>query len=328
MPEHSLGLPHRGRRWLFPFAAVFFLTIMTCGCGEGSDRVVVDFDKTVPTSRPGEQASANPPLRVAVAAMISPKETFDLYRRLLEYLSRRVEKNLEFVQRKTYAEINELLQQGDVEVAFICSGPYATLKDSLKFEPLAIPLVHGSHFYHSYLIVNKNSAFTCLDDLRGHSFAFTDPHSNTGKLVPTYWLGELGEQPETFFSQTIYTYSHDNSILAVSRGLVEGAAVDGLIWEYYREKKPSFTAQTKVIKKSEPYGLPPLVASGHLPQDLRDRLQQVLLTMHQDPEGKKILGELLIDRFIPLKEEWYEPVRRMHQKLAPLKEGAHAAQKP
>jgi phosphonate transport system substrate-binding protein len=192
----------------------------------------------------------------------------------------------------------------------------------------AVPLVQGSHFYQSYLIVNKGSSFNTLKDLRGHTFAFTDPNSNTGKLVPTYWLNELGEQPETFFSRTIYTYSHDNSIMAVSRGLVDGAAVDSLIWEYYQVKEPSFTAHTRVIKKSAPYGIPPLVASGHLPQHDRDRLQQVLLTMHQDREGKKILRELLIDQFIPLKEEWYEPVRQMHEKLAQMMEGAHAVQKP
>jgi phosphonate transport system substrate-binding protein len=328
MPDHSLGLHYRGLRWLRHLAAVFFLAAMAGGCGSDGDRVVVDFGKTLPADRPGEQASRNPPLRVAVAAMISPKETFDLYRQLLEYLSRQTGKDLEFVQRKTYAEINELLRRGDIELAFICSGPYATGRDSFGFEPLAVPLVHSAHFYQSYLIVNKNSEFKGLEDLRGHTFAFTDPNSNTGKLAPTYWLAELQERPETFFSQVLYTYSHDNSILAVSRGLVDGAAVDSLIWEYYQEKKPAFTARTKVIKRSEPYGIPPLVASRHFSPRDQERLKKLLLTMHQDPEGKKILAELMIDRFIPLNEEWYEPIRLMHQKLAQAKDKADVGQKP
>ncbi len=319
---------HRfGPTWLIILVLSLGVVLSTNGCGGDGDRAEVDFDQTLPLARPGDHASRNPPLRVAVAAMISPKETFDQYRQLLEYLSRRVGKDLEFVQRKTYAEINELLRRGDIDVAFICSGPYATAKGSLNLEPLAVPLVHGSHFYQSFLIVHKNSPFTRLEDLRGRSFAFTDPNSNTGKFVPTYWLTELQERPETFFNQTIYTYSHDNSIMAVSRGLVEGAAVDSLIYEYYKEKNPGFTARTKVIKKSQPYGIPPLVASGHLSQRDRDRLQQVLLAMHQDPEGRRILGELFIDRFIPLKEEWYEPIQRLHQKLAQLKEQSNAAPK-
>lgn len=70
-----------------------------------------------------------------------------------------------------------------------------------------------------------------------------------------------------------------------------------------------------MIKKSQSYGIPPLVASAHLPQRDRERLKQVLFSMHQDPKGKKILSELLIDRFIPLQEDWYEPIRRMHSNL-------------
>jgi phosphonate transport system substrate-binding protein len=116
--------------------------------------------------------------------------------------------------------------------------------------------------------------------------------------------------------------------MAVSRGLVDGASVDSLIWDYYQAKEPSFTAQTKVIKKSTFYGIPPLVASRHLPSEDRDRLRQVLLNMHQDPEGRQILGKLLIDRFVPLQEEWYASIRQMHQKLTQVKEGSHEAQKP
>jgi len=316
------------RKWLPLLTVAIFLVVLANGCGSEGDTAVVDFSQTVPSARPGETATRNPPLRVAVAAMISPKETFDLYRQLLEYLSRQAGKDLEFVQRKTYAEINELLRRGDIDMAFICSGPYATGKENFKFEPLAVPMVKGSHFYQAYLIVNKQSSFTSLEDLKGHTFAFTDPHSNTGKMVPVYWLSELKEQPETFFRQTIYTYSHDNAILAVARGLVDGAAVDGLVWEYYQVKKPAFTSRTKVIKKSQSYGIPPLVASVHLSQRDRERLKQVLLSMHQNLEGKKILNELLIDRFIPLQEDWYEPIRRMHSSLTQLKDQAHAAQKP
>lgn len=307
--------------------ALLALSAGVCGCGD-AERVEVDFSKIVATARPGERITGNPPLRVAVAAMISPRETFDIYRQLLEYLGRRLDRDVEFVQRKTYGELNELLKRGEVDLAFICSGPYATARQRYGFEPLAVPEVKSGHYYHSYLIVSQGSPFQRLEDLRGHTFAFTDPDSNTGRLVPTFWLAEQNERPETFFSNFIYTYSHDNSILAVARGLVDGAAVDSLIWEYYQEKNPAFTARTRVIKKSKPYGVPPLVASGHLPQEERTRLRQVLLDMHHDPEGEKILAELHIHRFIPLQEEWYETIRAMHQQLAELTGKPHAPQNP
>jgi phosphonate transport system substrate-binding protein len=304
--------------------ALWALLLGVSGCGNDSDKVVVDFSKTVPVARPGERASPTPPLRVAVAAMISPKETFDLYRQLLAYLGRKLDKDLEFVQRKTYGEIDELLRRGEIDLAFICSGPYVAGRERFGFESLAVPEVHGSHFYQSYLIVNKNSPYHRLEDLRGHTFAFTDPDSNTGKLVPTYWLAQMQERPETFFSRIVYTYSHDNSIMAVARNLVDGATVDGLIWEFYQEKNPAFTSKTRVIKKSEPYGIPPLVASKALATESKERIRQILFSMHQDPDGKRILTELMIDRFIAPQEEWYENLRQMYRQMAGGKDKPHA----
>ncbi len=311
-----------------PVVLALGLALMAGGCSRDSDKVAVDFTKTVPVARPGDQKSSKPPLRVAVAAMISPKETMEVYRQLLTYLGHKLGKNLELVQRKTYGEVNELLGKGRIDLGFICSGPYVTGKDRYGFVLLAVPEVHGHPTYSAYLIVNKESAFHRLEDLKGHTFAFTDPDSNTGRLVPLYWLAALHTRPEQFFGRIIYTYSHDNSIMAVGRGLVDAAAVDGLIWDFYAQKNPAFTAKTRIIKKSEPFGIPPLVASRQFPPAERERIQTVLFAMHQDPEGRKILAELMIDRFIPPRDELYDTVRQMEQQLARLKDEPRAAPKP
>jgi len=291
------------------------LLISSYGCGRDSDTVVVDFTKRMVVDRPDEMSPERPTFKVAVGAMISPKETFVSYRQLLDYISGKLGREVELVQRKTYQEINELLGLGQIDLAFICSGPYVTGKEKYGFELLATPQVQGSHFYRSYLIVNKESPFHRLEDLKGRVFAFTDPKSNTGKLVPTYWLTQMGEKPETFFGKTIYTYSHDNSTLAVARALVDGAAIDGLIWEYYHNKNPVFTARTKIIKKSDPYGIPPFVASKNLSQGLKTRIRQLLLSMHEEAEGESILSDLMIDRFVTPKEEWYDGIRQMLSRL-------------
>ena len=120
------------------------------GCSQDPEQVTVDFSKTVPVARPGTQGASNPPLRVAVAAMVSPKETLELYRQLLAYLGHKTGKDLELVQRKTYGEVNELLGKGLIDLAFICSGPYVTGKDRYGFILLAVPEVHGQPTYSSY----------------------------------------------------------------------------------------------------------------------------------------------------------------------------------
>ncbi|MGD9175166.1 MAG: phosphate/phosphite/phosphonate ABC transporter substrate-binding protein [Desulfobacterales bacterium] len=287
-------------------------------CGSESDVRVVDFSKTVVVEKPGKQSPENNYLNVAVAAMISPKDTYVYYRQLLDYIGHNLGRDVQFIQRKTYGEINELLGKGLIDLAFICSGPYVVGKEKFGFELLATPEIQKSHFYQSYLIVNKDSHYRSIEDLRGKIFAFTDPDSNTGKLVPTYWISQMGERPETFFSKTIYTYSHDNSILAVAKSLVDGAAIDSLIWDYYHLKNPIFTSKTRIIRRSEPYGIPPIVASPSLAPGLKDEIRQVLFSMHRDRRGQKILSELMIDRFTLPRDEWYDNIRNIELKIASL----------
>jgi phosphonate transport system substrate-binding protein len=297
---------------------ILFGQALLYGCHKDSDAVVVDFENTVAVERPVSPEPRSERLRVAVAAIISPKETFVYYRQLLDYIGQKLDREIEFIQRKTYVEINELLAKGQIDLAFICSGPYVDGKEKFGFQLVATPEVQNSHFYHSYLIVNKTSALRTLEDLRGRVFAFSDPDSNTGKLVPTYWLSQLDERPETFFSKTIYTYSHDNSILAVAKSLVDGAAVDGLIWEYYQRKNPIFTSQTRIIRKSESYGIPPMVASSAIPYELIAKIRGFLFSMHQDSKGQMILNELMIDKFVAPNDKWYDSIRKINLELASL----------
>ncbi len=311
------------------FGCLFVLSIFFIhGCTDHADLVLVDFSKTQAPARSKSPRQGRPLLKIAVAAMVSPKETFSYYRQLLGYIGDNLDRKIQIIQRKTYGEINELLAKGKIDLAFICSGPYAAGKNRDGFELLATPRVRGSHFYQAYLIVNRSAPFHRLEDLRGRVFAFTDPDSNTGKLAPTYWLAQKGERPTSFFGKTIYTYSHDNSILAVTRGLVDGASVDSLIWEYYNYKNPTLTSRTRIIKKSQPYGTPPLVASTYLPSKQKERIRDLLFSMHLDPKGQEILKELMISRFETPREEWYEPIRQMKKTIALLDRRSYATEKP
>jgi phosphonate transport system substrate-binding protein len=309
--------------WILAVLALFLTD-----CNQDKSATVIDFRQTVHVDRPDAKASEQPALRVAVAAMVSPKETFIHYQELLGYLGKRLARPVELVQRKTYAEINEMLSRGEIDLAFLCSGPYALDKERYGFELVATPEIHGSHFYQSYLIVNSKSSFSSLADLKGKTFAFTDPDSNTGRLVPLFWLSSLKERPDTFFSNTIFTYSHDNSIQAVARGLVDGAAVDSLVWEYFHKRDPEITSSTRVIRQSEQFGIPPLVATINLPREVKEGVRNGLFTMHQDDEGRRILNQLMIDRFVEPDDRWYDSIRAMLKFGQSVQTIPHVTQEP
>lgn len=297
--------------------AALTLLLLLAGCDSGSDTQAVDFSRTAPVAKPGQETPAQGQLTMAVSAMTSPQETFLAYAQVMEYLAGRLGRPIVLVQRKTYAQIDQLLAKGELDVAFVCSGPYAAQGRDPAFELLAAPRIRGKTTYQAYLIVGQDSPYQALEDLKGKVFAFTDPDSNTGRLVPLAWLAEMGQGPATFFSRTIYTYSHDNSIQAVARGLVDGASVDGLVWDYFASRRPEITERTRIIRVSEPHGIPPVVVRSSLAPEIKQRLRAELLAMAQDPEGRRILDALMIEAFVPANSAWYDSIRR-------LREGLHA----
>ena len=219
-----------------------------------------------------------------------------------------------------WLETDKLLESGELSFAFVCSGPYT--KDHEKFgaELLVAPQSYGQPFYHAYIIVPKDSTVKDLAGLKGKKFAFTDPKSNTGKIVPTYMIGkEFNTTPEKFFGKTIFTRSHDKSIEAVAKKLVDGASVDSLIYDYAAKKDPTFTSQTKIIKKSPKYGIPPVVVRKDTNPAIKAKIKEIFLNMHKDPEGKAILAGIMVDKFIVPKDSDYNSVREMDAWLKKVK---------
>jgi phosphonate transport system substrate-binding protein len=254
-------------------------------------------------------------LRIAVAAMISPETTRSYYDDLLRVIANRVGRRAVFSQRRTYAEVNALLKNREVDVAFVCAGPYTQGHDEFGMEILAVPVVHGVSVYHSYIIARQGSKFGSLQEMRGQKFAFTDPNSNTGCLVPTYMLARNGEKPETFFRETFFSRSHDNSIKAVAEGQADGAAVDSLIWEFINTINPALTSRTRIIEKSPPYGIPPVVVHPQIDPGLKKELKKIFLTLHQDREAAALMAKLQIERFVEGNNAMYETVREMSRWL-------------
>lgn len=250
-------------------------------------------------------------LVVGVGSMILPAEGKQYYTDLADWLGEKTGKKVTLVFKKSYKEMNDALKSGSVDVAFVCGQPYVEGKKDFGLELLVAPVVNGKMIYHSYIIVPKDSKAKKLTDLKGKTFAFTDPISNTGKLVPTYMLGKMSETPEKFFGKVIYTGAHDASIYAVANGTVGGAAVDSLIFDYLAKRKPGLTGETKIIETSPPYGIPPVVVRPGLDPVLKSKLREAFLNANLDPKAKEILKNMDIERYSSIDDSAYSSIREM-----------------
>ncbi len=250
-------------------------------------------------------------VRIGVVSMITPVDTVKYYQEIIDYIANRMDVPVEMVYRKTYDEMDRMLETGEVDAAFICSAPYVQDKRKFGAELLVAPQVNGSVFYKSFIIVHKESSVTSFDELKGKSFAFTDPKSNSGRLYPAYRLAKEGYKPEDFFDKYIYSYSHNKSIELVAKKAVDGAAVENLIYYYMKNKGSPYPDQVKIIEQSPDFGIPPMVNTPGLSTFIKEKIREIMVNMHLNPDGEKILSDMQIEKFTEGSDSYYDSVREM-----------------
>lgn len=251
------------------------------------------------------------PLRIAVAAVISPEGTVQSYSPLLSYIEEKLGRPVELVQRRTYLEVNDLLEHGEVDLAFVCTSAYVEGHDTFGMELLAAPQVDGKSTYNSVLIVPSSSNAQGMSDLQNKVFAFTDPISLSGRVYPTYLVHQLGSTPEKFFNRTFFTYSHDEAIRAVASGVADGAAVDSLVYDFAVARDASLASKVRVIHRSPDFGIPPVVISPLARPQVKLELQSLLLNMSDDPQAAEALDSIGVDSFVLLADDAYDGVRKL-----------------
>ncbi len=269
-------------------------------------------DLSRPGTRPAvEHAVEKPKLRFSVAAMLSPQDTFSSYSRLFGYLGTRLGVDVEFVQRRTYREVNDLLATGQVDAAIVCTGGYIELERRFpgRIELLAVPVVGGMTTYRSYLIAPAASRARSLADLAGKRFAYTDELSLSGRAYAIHWLRERKLDPLTFFGAVQLTRSHDRSIEAVANGVVDGAVVDSLVFDAMVARRPALAKSIRIVESSPPFGAAPVVASTAVPAGRRSAIRDALLALDRDPMAAEALADVGIERFAPPAPRLYDDAR-------------------
>ncbi len=226
------------------------------------------------------------------------------------YLEKRLGRRVEFVQRKSYREINKLIINQELDAAWICGLPYTRLQANKQNNLLAVALYQGQPLYQSYLIVPAtDKTSTNIIDLKNRVFAYSDPDSNSGFLVPQVLMLKQGIDPRHFFAKTFFTWSHRDVIVAVAKGLAQGGAVDGYVWETLAKIRPDITSKTRVIQRSPKFGFPPFVVRTQLPAAEVQRLRAVLLGMNRNQAGKKLLQRLNLDGFVAGNDHLFDGIR-------------------
>jgi phosphonate transport system substrate-binding protein len=89
---------------------------------------------------------------------------------------------------------------------------------------------------------------------------------------------------------------------------------DSTILEWALGQNPEIAEQMRVVATFGPSPMPPWVISGTVSVSLRSELCALLLSMHRDRSGRRILARASLDRFVEARDHDYDPIRIMARK--------------
>lgn len=254
------------------------------------------------------------PIRFGLTAVVVT-ENLRFLDQWSQYLEEKTGYKVEFVLRKSYREVMDLLVSQDLDFAWICGYPYIQPRQPESLQLLTVPVYRGKPLYHSYIIVPYNSPADHFDDLNGKVFAYSDPDSNSGFLYPQTLMIEQGLNPLSFFRQTFFTFNHAETVQAVSEQVADGGAVDSYIWEYLAIFQPELTKKTKIINKSPKFGFPPIVSRTGVNTRVVQLMKETLENMNREPTGKGLLDHLKLDGFGHFPDSLFNDIRAMADKV-------------
>ncbi len=266
------------------------------------EQAIIRLSETEPVP-PYQWIHKGEPIKIAMISVLSRQETYKYQRQIAQAIGEKLGRPVLFLHRRSYAEVIQLLAKGGADIALLSTGAYSVYGQKENFTLLAMQERHGLPYYQSYVIVNAASPVNSLWQLKGKSFAYTDPLSYSGYLAPNREITANGFDADSFFGSTYFTYSHDKSLRAVAGQFVDGAAIDSLAYDYLKKKHPSLVEKVKIIAVLPSAGTGPVVARSDFPY--KQQVQDILLHLHEDPAISQALDELMIDRFILPRPDLY-----------------------
>ncbi len=257
-------------------------------------------DAAAQTAKSAEAKSIN----LGVISEINKSAIEEHFREFTQYvahwMSRGSENGSKVVIAPTTFEMAKLLEQRRVD--FYMESPYPTYRINYVHgagKTLLRRWKGGRAEYQSLIITKRDGGIKQLSDLRGKTIVFEDPGSTSGYLLAKLFLSrngfklveKRGFDPYASPNETTYFFAYSGRRL-MEAVLTKQAAAGTISDDDYASLDEKRKAEVTVLSQTEKLprhlvsvrpGLAPLMVG---------KLEEVLLSMHEDEEGRRILKKI------------------------------------
>jgi phosphonate transport system substrate-binding protein len=232
----------------------------------------------------------------------------------MEKISKALNMKTEIFVGSDYNATIEAMRASKVDVALMGAFGYVLATTQAPVEAFAVTVTkaNNSPDYHSIIIARKDEGdLTSLDSLKGHTFAFVDPSSTSGSLMPKAAMMDSHIVPENDLKKVIYSGGHDASIIAVAESKVDAASVADRIYANACAKKVVDCSKIKVIWTSPAIPNDPLFYRKAISDGMKKKIADAFYSIRDLTFGE--MG--VVARFAPATDANYEVVRNIAKTL-------------
>lgn len=242
---------------------------------------------------------------IPVAGSASMEENFGT---LTKYLTKTLGVKVNMKLAGDYTGIITGMTHKHIDFAYFGPKSYVEASKRANAQALVVEIdgESGLPGYRGIIITKKGSGLKTLDNIKGKTWAFTDPQSTSGTLVPTVMFSKKGIDPQKYFSKVIYSGGHEASILSVKAGKVDAASTNNL--DFSRGVGKHWSEDDfNVLWTSDLIPGAPIAARGDLPESLKKAIKQAFID-YKDPKG---LASMKNKGFIDGDDKVYDSVREL-----------------
>jgi phosphonate transport system substrate-binding protein len=217
-----------------------------------------------------------------------------------------------------YAGIITAMSHKHIEFAYFGPKSYTDAANKANAQAVALEMGEsGQKGYYGVIISKKGSGIKTLEQAKGRGFAFNDPNSTSGYLVPmVLFKRDLKVDPKKYFKHVKWSGSHGASILGVKNGTIEVASTNDIDLRRMAEKGQVSNDEFNILWTSDLIPGSPMCVRGDLPESLKAAYAGALMMFNSDKMG---LQKLQIGGYAHCDDTTYDPIRYLKKLKAELK---------
>ncbi len=257
-----------------------------------------------------------PELTFAVVPDENATGTEKRYEPFIQYLSKQLGVPVKLRIANDYAAVIEGQVAGNIQIALYGPSSFArALMNGAKIDAFAMQVnKDGTKGYYSVLYVKADSPYQKIEDLKGKNLGLVDPNSTSGNNVPRFEMNKMGIKPEEFFSNVVYTGSHENAVIALQQGQVDGAfnwwndENESMLRRMERKSMAKYD-DFRIIFKSDQIVNSPFAMLNTLPAELQASIKDAFFSIEKnDPEAFRVMTDGEQQLWVPITNADYQVI--------------------